>query len=47
MSLSATSTWFWNTSRDSDSTTSLDSLCHCSTTISEKKLFLISNLNLP
>ena len=46
MSLSTTSTRFLNTSRDSDTTTSLGSLCHCSTTLSEQKSFLISNLNL-
>jgi len=44
MSLSATSKRFWNTSRDSDSTTSPGSLCHYSTALSEKKFFLISNL---
>jgi len=42
-SLSATSTWLLNTSRDGDSTTSLGSLCHCHTTPSEKKCFLVSN----
>ena len=47
MSLSATSPWFLNTSRDSDSTTTLGSLCHCITSLSEKKCFLICNLNLP
>jgi len=46
MSLSATSTWSWNTSRDGESTTSLGSLCHCLTTLYEKKCFLISNLKL-
>ena len=45
MSLSATSQWFLNTSRDSDSTTSLGSLSQCITTLPEKKLFLTSNLN--
>jgi len=44
-SLSATSTWLLHTSRNS--TTSLGSLCHCLTALSEKKYFLISNLNLP
>ena len=44
---SATFPQFLNTSRDSDCTTSLGSLCHCSTTLSEKKYLLISNLNLP
>ena len=43
--LSATSTRLWNTSRDGDCTTSLGSLCHCSTALSEKKSFFISNLN--
>jgi len=47
VSLSAPPTRSLNTSRDSDSTTSLGSLCHCLTTLSEKKSFLISNLNLP
>ena len=46
MPLSTTSPQFLNTSRDGDSTTSLGSLCHCSTALSEKKFFLISNLNL-
>jgi len=45
--LSATSTCFLNTSRDSDSTTSLGSLCQHLTTLSEEKFFLISNLSLP
>ena len=45
--LSATSTRFWNTSRDGYSTTSLGSLCHCSTTLPEKLFSIISNLNLP
>ena len=44
--LSATSTRLWNTSRDGDCTTSLCSLCHCSTALSEKKLFPVSNLSL-
>ena len=35
-SLSATSPHFLNTSRDSDSTTSLGSLCHCLTALSEE-----------
>jgi len=43
MSLSTTSKWFLNTFRDSDSTTSLGSLFQCLTTLSVKKLFLISN----
>ena len=43
MSLSASSTHFLNTSMDSDSTTSLGS--QCLTALSEKKFFLISNLN--
>jgi len=38
---------FLNTSRDGDSTTSLGSLFECLTTLSVKKVFLISNLNLP
>jgi len=37
-SLSATSTWFLNTSRDSDSITCLGSLCHCPAALSEKKI---------
>ena len=36
-----------NTSGDGDSTTSVGSLFHCLTTLSVKKFFLISNLNLP
>jgi len=47
MSRSTTSKWFLNTSRDGDSTTSLGSLFQCLTTLSVKKFFLISNLNLP
>ena len=47
MSCSATSTGFLNTSRDGNSTTSLSSLFQCLTTLSVKKFFLISNLNLP
>ena len=46
MSLSTTSKWFLNTSMDGDSTTSLGSLFQCLTTLSVKKCFLISNLNL-
>ena len=45
MSLSAVSPWFFNTSRDSDATSSLGSLCQCIITLSEKKCFLISNLH--
>ena len=45
MSLSAASPQFLNTSRDSDSTTSLGNLFQHLTTLLEKKLFLISNLN--
>ena len=44
-SLSATSTWLLNTSRDGDSTTFMGSLCHCLTALSEKKFSLIPNLN--
>ena len=47
VSLSASSPRFLKTSRDIDSTTSLSSRCQCLTTLSEKKFFLISNLNLP
>ena len=47
MSRSATSTCFLNTSRHGDSTTSQNSLFQCLTTLSVKKFFLISNLNLP
>ena len=47
MPLSATSTCLLNTSRDGDSTTSLGSLFQCWTTLSVKKFFLISSLNLP
>ena len=47
MSRSATSTHFFNTSRDGDSTTSLGSLLQCLTTLSVYKFFVISNLNLP
>ncbi|KAK4831211.1 hypothetical protein QYF61_016048 [Mycteria americana] len=38
---------FFNSSRDGDFTTSLDTLFQCLTTLSVKKFFLISNLNLP
>ena len=37
---------FFNTSRDGDATTSLGSLFQCFTSLSVKKFFLISNLNL-
>ena len=47
MSWSATSTHFFNTSRDGHSTTSLGSLFQCLTTLSVKKFFPIPNLNLP
>jgi len=47
MSLSTTSKWFLNTSRDGGLTTSLGSLFQCLTTLSVKKFFQISNLNLP
>jgi len=47
MSLSTTSTGFWNTSQVSDSTSSLGSLFQHLTTPLEKKYFLMSNLNLP
>ena len=47
MSLSTTSKHLLNTSRDGDSTTSLGSLFQCLTTLSVKKCFLTSNLNLP
>lgn len=43
MSLTVTSPWFLNTSRDSDFITPLGSLCHCLTALSEM-FFLISNL---
>lgn len=46
MSLGIKSKQFLNTSMDGDSTTSLDSLSQCITTLSGKKLFLVSNLNL-
>ena len=45
-SLSATSPWFWSTFKDSDSTTSLGSLCQYIITLLENKFFLISNLKL-
>lgn len=38
---------FLNTSRDSDSTTSLESIFQCLATLSMRKFFLISNKNLP
>jgi len=44
MSPSATPPRFLNTSREGDSITSLGSLCHCMTTLLEKKFFLISSL---
>ena len=47
MSLSATSPHFLNTSQESDSTTSLGSLCHCLTALSEEEFLLIPNLSLP
>ena len=47
MSLSTTSKWFLNTPRDGDSTTTLGSPFQCLTTLSIKKFFLISSLNLP
>ena len=47
MTLSTTSKWFLKTSRDGDSTTSLGSLFQCLATLSVKKFFLITNLNLP
>ena len=47
MSWSAISTHFFNTSKDSDSTTSLGSLFQWLTTLSLKKFFWISNLILP
>jgi len=46
MALSNTSTHFLDISRDSVSTTSLGSLFQYLITLSEKKFFLISNLNL-
>ena len=47
MSWSTTSTYFLNTSREGDSTTSLGNLFQCLITLSVQKFFLISNLNLP
>ena len=47
MSPSTTSKHSLNTSRDGDSTTSLGSPFQCLTTLLEKRLFLILNLNLP
>jgi len=38
---------FLNTSRDDDSTTFLGSLFQCLTTLSVKKFFLVSYLNIP
>uniref|UniRef100_A0A669QRK1 DLEC1 cilia and flagella associated protein n=1 Tax=Phasianus colchicus TaxID=9054 RepID=A0A669QRK1_PHACC len=46
MSLSATSPWFLNTSRNGDHHLP-GQLCQCITSFSNKKMFLISNLNLP
>lgn len=45
--ISATSTWLFNPSRDGDSSTALSSLCQGLTSLSMKKYFPISNLNLP
>ncbi|KAK4826388.1 hypothetical protein QYF61_008059, partial [Mycteria americana] len=47
MSLSTSSKHLLNTSRDGDSTTSLGSLFQCLITLSVKKNFLISSLNVP
>ena len=47
MSLSVTYTFFLNTSRDRDSITFLSNQFWCITTLSEMRIFLISNLNLP
>jgi len=47
MSLSTTSKCSLNTTRVSDSTTSLGSPFQCLTTLSEKQYFLTSSLNLP
>ena len=47
MSLSTTSTLFLNTSRNSNSTTSLGSLFQCLITLYMKKFFLIPSLGLP
>jgi len=46
MSLCSTTPWFLNTSRDGDPTTSLGSFFQCLTIHSEKKFFLISDLNM-
>ena len=46
-SLSTTSPCFLNTPSDSDSITSMGSLCQCISTHSENKFFLMSNLYLP
>ena len=46
MSLTPTSKHLLNTSRDGDSTTSPASLFHCLITLSVKKFFLLSSLNL-
>ena len=45
--LSATSPWLWDTSVDGNSSPSLGSPFQCSTALLEKKLFPVSNLNLP
>ena len=45
-SLSATSTQLPDTSRDGDPPPPWAALCHCLTARSEKKVFLLSNLNL-
>ena len=47
MSLGATYTQLLNNSRNGDSTTPLGSLFQYLTTLTDKKLFLVSNLNLP
>lgn len=47
MSLSVTSTYLSNISRDSDFTTSLGSLFQCLTTLLVRNFFLIFNLNCP
>lgn len=47
MPLGTTSTYFMDTSRDSDSTTFLGSPFQWLKTLSENKFFQISNLNLP
>lgn len=46
MFLNTTSTLSLNTSRDGDSTTSLDNVFQSLSTLPEKKFYLISNLNL-